>query len=313
MEELIRLYFAQGIARSTMTTYSSAQRRYLSFCEQYQISPLPLSESSVCLFAAFLVQKGLRAQSISTYLSALRHLQISAGLHPPQRSEWPRLQYMLKGIARVQSTTSQRRLPVTPAIMRKLQEVCMSGQLSNFESRLLWAACCLGYFGFLRSGEFTLPHPSSPPAILASDLAVDSHSSPSMVQVRLRRAKTDPFGQGVLIYVGKTGTPLCPVTALLNFMAVRPRGNGPLFVHDDGSPLTRDQFVRMTKHALQLAKMETAGYSGHSFRIGAATAAAAAGVPPYFIKMLGRWQSEAYHTYIRTPRESLASISQLLA
>ena len=79
------------------------------------------------------------------------------------------------------------------------------------------------------------------------------------------------------------GTQLCPVAALLNLIAVRHNGNGPLFVHDDGFPLTQDQFIQMTKHALQLAKMETSGYSSHSFRIhvGAATAAAAAGVQPY--------------------------------
>ena len=284
----------------------------MNFCELYHISPLPLSETSICLFAAFLVHQGLRAQSISTYLSALRHLQITAGLPSPQRSEWPRLQYMLKGITRSQTASTRIRLPVTPGIMLKLQEVCISGRLSDYVSRLLWAACCLGYFGFLRSGEFTLPNQSSPPSILASDLAVDSHHNPSIVQVHLRRAKTDPFGQGVSICVGKTGTPLCPVSALLNFMAVRPQGEGPLFVHKDKSPLTRSQFVQLTKRALRLANVEAAGYSGHSFRIGAATAAAAAGVPAYFIKMLGRWQSDAYHTYIRTPRESLASVSQLL-
>ena len=132
LENLIRVYFAQGVAKSTRTTYSSAQRRYLNFCELYQIPPLPLSETSVCLFAAFLVHQGLRAQSISTYLSALRHLQISAGLQPQQRAEWPRLQYMLKGIASSQTANAQTRLLVTPEIMLKLQEVCISGRLSDY-------------------------------------------------------------------------------------------------------------------------------------------------------------------------------------
>ena len=104
-----------------------------------------------------------------------------------------------------------------------------------------------------------------------------------------------------------------PVSALLNFMAVRPQGGGPLFVHEDSSPLTRSWFIQLTKCALELANTDATRYSGHSFRVGAATAAAAAGVPAHFIKMLGRWQSEAYHSYIRTPRESLASVSQFLS
>ena len=284
----------------------------MAFCQTYGIPPLPLSELSTCLFAAFLAHQGLKSQSISTYLSAVRHLQISAGLPAPQRSEWPRLQYILKGIARAQSSPPRRRLPITASIMSRLQTACMSAFPEVVEARLLWAACCLGYFGFLRSGEFTTTS-TSQSAVHVSDVAIDSHHSPSIVKVTVRQAKTDPFGRGVNIFLGKTGTAVCPVLALLHFMAIRPNIDGPLLVHADGSPLTRDQFVRMVKRALHSANIDATAYSGHSFRIGAASSAAAAGVPAYFIKMLGRWESEAYHLYIRTPRESLASISQLIA
>ena len=185
------------------------------------------------------------------------------------------------------------------------------------EARLLWAACCLGYFGFMRSGEFTFSHNSAyPPAIQASDMAVDSHDSPSLVKVTLWRAKSDPFGKGINLFFGKTNTPICLVAGLLHYMAVRPRGesSAPLLNHSDGTPLTRDQFVRMVRKMLRMANIDQSAYSGHSFRIiGAASSAAAVRVPAYFIKILGRWESEAYHLYIRTPRASLASISQLLA
>ena len=68
---------------------------------------------------------------------------------------------------------------------------------------MVWAACCLGYFGFMRSGEFTTDR-TAEAAVLAADVAVDSHSNPSLFKVRLRRAKTDPFGKGVEIYMGRT-------------------------------------------------------------------------------------------------------------
>ena len=295
-----------------MRTYSSAQKRYLSFCQMYQIPPLPLSETSVCLFAAFLAHQGLKSQSISTYLSGLRHLQVSAGLQPPQRSTWPRLQYVLKGIARSQLTSVRRRLPITAAIMTRLQGAIPSVCTNQYEAKLLWAACCLGYFGFMRSGEFTSAR-TAEPAVCLSDVAIDSHHTPSLLRVRLRRAKTDPFGQGVEIFMSKTDTTVCPVVAVLSYLAVRRGSDGPLFIHANGLPLTRDQFVSEVKKALQKAQIDSSLYSGHSFRIGAASAAAAAGVPAYFIKMLGRWESEAYHLYIRTPRESLAAVTHLIA
>ena len=49
-----------------------------------------------------------------------------------------------------------------------------------FEAHLLWAVCCLGYFGFMHSGEFTTTG-STAPTILANDLALDSHSYPSII------------------------------------------------------------------------------------------------------------------------------------
>ena len=130
-----------------MTSYSSAQKRYLSFCETYNLPPLPLSESVTCLFAAFLAHQGLKSQSVSVYLSALRHLQITAGLPAPQRAEWPRLKYVLKGIARVQPLPSARRLPITAAIMLRLQAVCSTVTADVVEAHML----CMGsmLFGVL--------------------------------------------------------------------------------------------------------------------------------------------------------------------
>lgn len=296
-----------------MNSYSSAQKRYLHFCDSYKIPPLPLSDTSLCLFAAFLAYQGLKQQSIKSYLAALRHLQVSAGLPAPDRSECPRLPYTLRGIQRSQSLAKSQRLPITASVMRHLLSSWSVAGGDQYEARLLWAASCLAFFGFLRSGEFTLASQSAIPAIMANDVAVDSREHPSVVSVHLRRAKTDPFGRGVSLFLGRTGVDLCPVAALLNYLVRRPTGEGPLFVHADGSPLLKQQFISSVRQALSAAGLDPARYSGHSFRIGAATTAAAAGVPDHLIKMLGRWESSAYLLYIQAPRESLAAISTQLA
>ena len=102
------------------------------------------------------------------------------------------------------------------------------------------------------------------------------------------------------MFLGKTDAPLCPVAAMLNYLAVRPAVAGPLFIHADGSPLLKSQFVAGVRRALAAANLDPrpSKYSGHSFRIGAATSAAAAGIPDHLIKTLGRWESSAYLTYI---------------
>ena len=105
------------------------------------------------------------------------------------------------------------------------------------------------------------------------------------MKIRLRKAK---LGKGVDIFLGTTGTPLCPVKAVPRYVAIRPKTGGALLVHADGSPLLRDQFVRMVKSPCALRTSTIRITLATVFRIGAATAAAAAGVPAHFIKMLGR-------------------------
>ena len=230
------------------------------------------------------------------------------------RSSWPYLQYVLRGIKRSagSSNAARSRLPITPDILCRLRSVWVPN--NSFSNLLLWTTACLAFFGFMRMGEVT-SMPGSPPSITADGVAVDSHSSPSTIRLTLHHAKTDPFGSGTAIFLGKTGHPyLCPVQALLAYLSRRPGPrSGPLLIHEGGQPLTRDQFVRLLKDALSACGIDCKGYSGHSFRIGAATAAAQAGIPDHLIKTLGRWESEAYQTYIRTPPSILAAVSLALA
>ena len=119
----------------------------------------------------------------------------------------------------------------------------------------------------------------------------------------------DPFHKGSSKYLGRTYADVCPVTAILAFMEVRPPISGPLFVFQDGSYLTQEKLVSCVRQALSAAGMDSKGYSGHSFQIGAATTAALQGVEDSVIKMLGRWESVAYQQYLRTLRGALAAVS----
>ena len=295
-----------------MNTYSSAQRTYTRFCSTYNLPPIPLTERFACLFVAHLAERGLCPQSISAYMAGVRHLQITAGMTTPQRQEWPRLQLVMRGIRQSQAATPRKtRLPITFAIMKQVQSA-LPLQVDTFTAKLLWAACCTGFFGFMRCGEFTLVRQSDSPPIAFSDIVLDSHTSPTVVRICLRWAKCDPFGQGIFIYLGKTASSVCPVAALVDYLAIRPNHAGSLFTWHDGSPLCRYNFVARLRRVLATFIPDANDYSGHSFRIGAATTAALASVPDHIIKMMGRWQSEAYTLYVRQSRESLASISNTL-
>ena len=124
----------------------------------------------------------------------------------------------------------------------------------------------------------------------------------------MKVSKTDPYRQGVKIYFGKAPGKLCPVAAVLGYMAIRGTQPGPFFIWSNGKFLTRERFVeavRRARRALTASGHTGAHYSGHSFRIGVAATAARQGIQNSLIKTLGRWESMAYTIYVRTPLDIL--------
>ena len=86
---------------------------------------------------------------------------------------------------------------------------------------------------------------------------------------------------------------------------------GPFFIFPDGSPLTGDLLNSKIRNLLVSCGV-VGDYTGHSFRIGAATTAARVGLTGHLFKTLGRWSSEAYKLYIRTSELDIAAVSSKL-
>ena len=128
--------------------------------------------------------------------------------------------------------------------------------------------------------------------------AIDSKEKPSVTEIHLKASKTDPYRKGISIYVGRTGNTLCPISAMLAYLAVQGDKEGPLFQFYDGRSLTREHLVQAVRKAR---------------RIGAAMTAAHCGIPDSVIQTLMRWKSSAYMLYIRTPQKHLANITSTLS
>ena len=136
-----------------------------------------------------------------------------------------------------------------------------------------------------------------------SDVQVDSSTNPQSFRVFIKCSKTDPFHKGCFIFLGRGSFPLCPVVSLTNYLHLRGPGTGPLFIYQNGTPLSRSQLSSFLQTTLQSAGIP-GKFSGHSFRIGAATTAARKGLPDHLINTMGHWSSEAYLLNVRTPVET---------
>ena len=267
-------------------------------------------------FAAYLASS-VRPGTVSGYLAAVRNLHLESGL-PDPTLEAILLPRVLKGIKREHGVAPRMtRLPLTGDLVRQaIQELLRDQSVCDLDRLMFQSAILLGFYGFLRCGEFTVSDKEFDPA---KDMTLDcvsvvySEGKP-ILELHVKRSKTDPFGRGMTLYIGTAVPPYCPVVAMIQYRSKRqlpPRG--PLYTLSNGTPLTRGVLTEKLRSLLLAAGVTNADqYSGHSFRIGAATTAAAAGVPEWKIRAMGRWQSDCVLRYIRSQPSDLAGVASQL-
>lgn len=315
MDQPVQELLTAGLAPATHKVYKTGTNRYNSFCVLYKINkPFPLSEYVLTHFVAFLYKEGLKVGTVKSYLAAIRYSQIALGLGNPHMEDMSKLEYVIRGVKRLTGGPTRTRLPITLPLLAQLQGSWRVNQPER-DASMLWAAAAMCFFGFLRVGEVVAPSDSTfDPSVhlSATDISVDSHSSPTYVAVNIKASKTDPFRRGVTIYLGRTHSQICPVAATLKYVVKRGVSKGPLFIFADGRFLTRERFVAAVREALASSGVDSSKYCGHSFRIGAATTAAEQGIQDSLIRTLGRWQSSAYLLYIRTPRDAICAVAKTL-
>jgi len=169
----------------------------------------------------------------------------------------PQLEFVIKGLKK-KSTTGQSctRLPITPEILWAVKAV-WECDANREKVVMLWAAACMCFFGFLRSGEVVVPADSEYDRTVHlsyGDVQVDSTVDPKYLEIRIKVSKIDLFGT---VYLGKTGREMCPVAAILAYMVLvhkRPISHARTFCDSNVGSIGANRI----------------GISGHSFRIGAA-------------------------------------------
>ena len=125
----------------------------------------------------------------------------------------PRVQQVLRGIQKTLAVgnPAKVRLPITINIMVKIKAI-LSYEPHKYHNIMMWAACCIAFFGFLHCSEFTAPSQEDydPYTHLSyDDVAVDNRTSPTLLTLQLKQSKTGPFctgpfHAGVTLTLGKS-------------------------------------------------------------------------------------------------------------
>ncbi len=155
----------------------------------------------------YTLSKTNKAASIKVYLAGVRSLHIENGFTNPL-SNCLRLERVLRCIKRSQGLSKRERLPVTLTVQSRIRRVL---NFDGYDDILFWAACCTGFLGFLRSGEFTTPNSTFDARAHLSVDNIQIDKNPKVIFLRIICSKTVPFRKGHTIRLGVSGISIMAV------------------------------------------------------------------------------------------------------
>jgi site-specific recombinase XerD len=226
----------------------------------------------------------LNPRTLARRLIALKQWHTYQGFDDP--TTHPLIAKTFIGIKRLQAKPVNKAPVLTlPDLHRIVMTMLADTSLTACRDNALLQ---LGFFAGLRRSELV--------AIEIQHLKC----RPEGIDLLIPSSKTDPLHQGQLIGIPYGKTPLCPVTAIQQWLARADIQQGPLFRqikhphHLQANALNaRSVNLIIKKRAHEAHLPQAAAYSGHSLRRGMATSASLAGATESAIMRQGRWKSRS--------------------
>ena len=255
----------------------------------------------LAFFISHLRDNQLASSTICTYVTAVGFVNQLSG-HPNPVDSFI-VKKMLASVKRGTSRDDQR-LPVTPFILSKIIHALQHTADSHYQKSMLAAMFLLAFHAFLRIGEICQNRENSNVLQLQDiQFLQNVQKQLSHLEITFRSFKSNYNIRPVILSLraNSQDAEACPVHSLYQFIQLRGTCSGPLFCFPPNLPVTCAHFCSCFNQALAWPGLPTSRFKSHSFRIGAASTAAAQGVPDEGIQHMGRWKSMAFKRYIRLP------------
>ena len=292
---------ACAIEPSSASAYSSAVKSYFNFCSlhSFPVDPTPDTLSFFTVYTAHYI----KPDSVSSYLSGIcNQLEPFFPDVRSHRHHWL-VTKTLAGCRKMFPSAASRKRPVTRAELVNISQQYNSS--SSFDDTLALAILLTGFHGLMRLGELTWPDNKDLRDYRKVVMRNSVQVNPGSFQFTLPGHKADRLFEGSLVLIQSTelgDDAWAPFTRYLERRDRRFPLRAELWLKEDGTIPTRAWFLRFLHHHL------AGDIGGQSLRAGGATALAEAGIPPYMIKAIGRWSSDAFQIYIRRHPILLAAL-----
>ena len=290
-ETLLNLQSSKAI--NTVRAYKSDFRDFGLFCAQNGFKSLPSEPKIVSLYLTHLSTKDVKMSTLKRRLVSIGVIHRLKGHYLDTKH--PSIIENMMGIKRRKGSIQKGKKPILINSLKMIINVIddiKNEEIKKIRDRTI---ILIGFSGGFRRNE-----------IVSLDYD-DLDFVPEGLKIRLKRSKTDQYGEGTLKGLPYfNNSQYCPVLSIKKWIKISNINSGPLFRRfSKGSKLTENRLTDQTvalllKNYLNLVGIDSKNYSGHSLRSGFATSAAESGADERNImSMTGHKTPEMVRRYIK--------------
>ena len=288
------------LAANTKANYRSQWRRFVAWARAKGVRALPAAPAHVAAYLADRSEReGHTPATLRAIAAALAHVHRVAGLDSPCAA--PAVRHTLSGATRKAGRRQKQAAALTAEALACIQATAhkprrgRGGHPESRETAYKRAGVDVALISLMRDALLRV---SEVAALTWADLGVEPDGTGRLL---IRRSKTDPEGEGALVFLS------APTTERLT--AVR-HGAAPA---DRIFGLGRSQLAKRVKQAARAAGLGD-GFSGHSPRVGMARDLARIGIELPSLMQAGRWRSpDMPALYIRNETAEKGAVAQFYA
>ncbi|MDC1158557.1 site-specific integrase [Pelagibacteraceae bacterium] len=280
-------------AKNTVRAYKSDFEDFGLFCVKNGFNNLPSEPKIVSLYLTHLSTKDAKISTIKRRLVSIGVIHKIKGHYLDTKH--PIIIENLLGIKRRKGIAQQGKKPLLINDLKKVIDVINNQNEPDIKKLRNKAILLIGFSGGFRRNEIV--------SIDKEDIEFVFEG----VKIRVKKSKTDQFGEGMIKGIPRFESSLyCPVTNLKRWINISKINKGPIFIKfSKGFKISKkrlsDQSVSLIiKDYLTKAGIDSKSYSGHSLRSGFATSAAESGAEERSIMaMTGHKSTEMVRRYIK--------------
>ena len=272
---------------NTRRAYKFAWADFSDWCARVRRKPLPASPATVAAYLRVMSEVD-KVSTLQVKLSAISFAHVAA--HQPDPTDTPEIKAVMAGIRRTLGTAPNKKAPITRSDLERII-AALPDSLAGHRDRAL---LLVGFAGAFRRSELVSLDVKD--IVFLDDRAV----------ITLAHSKTDQEGRGAKKHLPRMGDALCPVAALLAWLAEAGIRTGPIFRKVDRwnkvaeRRLNDGTVAQIVKNSARRAGLNPDVVSGHSLRSGFITSAAGLDVAEWKIQQVsGHKSTEVLRGYIQ--------------